>query len=230
VRIAVVVVLVACACSATQRTHTRPSTGAIAGLARDHDSGDPVSLAEIRLTPHGRTALVTSTRDNGLYDFDELAPGTYDLRAVFAGQPVEIANIGVRAGIVTMVDITFTLGRPDPIHVDYGNEKDSQIDRYKPKNLTEQAGMIEGTVNDTETRERVAGAVITAIPRDQADTQMTVSDDRGRFRFEHVRPGVYSVSAYYSMSGRGQIEVLRNGITVGGAEAVIVPLWIEMTR
>jgi hypothetical protein len=38
------------------------------------------------------------------------------------------------------------------------------------------------------------------------------------------------VSAYYSIGGRAQIEVRRSAITVEGAEAVVVPLWIELGR
>jgi hypothetical protein len=38
------------------------------------------------------------------------------------------------------------------------------------------------------------------------------------------------VSAYYSISGRGQIEVRRSGIQVAAAEAVVVPLWIELAK
>jgi hypothetical protein len=57
-----------------------------------------------------------------------------------------------------------------------------------------------------------------------------VSDGFGRYRFEAMMPGTYSISAYYSVSGRAQIEVRRSGIEVGGAEAVVVPLWIEMQR
>ena len=88
--------------------------------------------------------------------------------------------------------------------------------------------IIEGTVNDTQTRERVAGAVVTAVAH--GDTEQTITDDQGRYRFPALRPGTYAVSAYYSISGRGQIEVRRGDITVAGAEAVIVPLWIEMMQ
>ena len=158
-------------------------------------------------------------------------PGRYTLSALFAGQPVEVTNIEVRAGEITMVDVTFTLGRPDPIKYDY-NTKGAEIDRYRPKSLAASSvALIEGTVNDTATRQRVSGAVVTAVHGDDvATTQQTVSDDHGRYRFESVRPGIYSISAYYSIGGRAQIEVRRSGIEVAGAEAVIVPLWIEMQR
>jgi Carboxypeptidase regulatory-like domain len=222
------VLLVAASCATTTVQRPRPTTGGIAGLARDHDSGDPVAKAEIRLRAIDGKNHVTTSSDNGLYDIESLAPGKYALVAIFAGQPVEVTNIDVHAGKVTMVDIVFTLGRPEPIRVDFGN-KASQIDHYKPRNGSPMTAIIEGTVNDTATKERVVGAVVTAATGDIALTQQTISDDQGRFRFE-ARPGVYSVSAYYSIGGRAQIEVRRSNITVDGAEAVHVPLWIEMDR
>lgn len=216
------------ACGATQRA--RPTTGAIAGLARDHDSGDPIAKAEIRVRADATAKqLVTTSSDLGLYDVDHLPPGRYSLTGAFAGQPVEVVNIDVRAGEITMVDLTFTLGRPDRIRVDFGDPKPGAIDRYRPRG-TGGAAIIEGTVNDTVTRTRVPGAVVTAVGADVTKTQQTVSDDHGRFRFDAMPPGVYSVSAYYSLGGRGQIEVRRSGINVDAAEAVVVPLWIETAR
>ena len=220
------------ACGASAPRAARPSTGGIAGLARDHDSGDPVAKAEIRVRASGQFAPHhTLTSDRGLFDIPKLAPGRYTLSALFAGQPVEVTNIDVRAGEITTVDVTFTLGRPDPIQIEHG-AKGAEIDRYRPSNLAESAAaLIEGTVNDTATRQRVAGAVVTAVHgNNTATTQQTVSDDHGRYRFEQVPPGIYSISAYYSIGGRGQIEVRRSGIEVASSEAVVVPLWIEMAR
>lgn len=227
VRIAVLVLLL-CGCGAGMHA-TRPTLGAIAGLARDHDSGDPVAKAEIRIRAQGdMKPMVTTSNDHGLYDLDHLRPGTYQLTALFAGQPVDVVNIIVRAGETTYVDIVFTLGRPEPLRVDYGDPKMGAIDRYRPPNLIASLAIIEGTVNDTSTRERVPGAVVTAVTNDS--TQQTITDDHGRYRFDGIAPGTYSVSAYYSISGRGQVEVRRSDIAVAGAEAVIVPLWIEMVR
>jgi hypothetical protein len=222
----VLMLLVATACATGSQRAARPTTGGIAGLARDMDSGDPVAKAQIRITG-GDAPRVTISGDNGLYDLEKLVPGKYVLVAEFAGQPIEVTNIDVLAGQITMVDIVFTLGRPEPIRVDFGNAKASKIERYRPRNGTKAVSIIEGTVNDTATKQRVAGAVVTAVTGEH--THQTVSDDHGRFRFE-ATPGTYVVSAYYSVGGRGQIEVRRSDIAVEGAEAVVVPLWIEMNR
>ena len=231
--------LVVAGCSAGPRAAAPPAdvrvtktTGAIIGLARDHDTGDPIALAEIRLAGKAMHHVHTTTNDTGHYMLERLPPGTYTLVAEFAGQPLEVHDIAVKANDLTHVDLVFTLGRPDPIRVSYVDPKKSQIDRYRPPHIPDGTAIIEGTVNDLQTHQRVTGAVVTVVTHGPAgpQTEMTVSDDDGRYRFENVTPGTYAVSAYYSISGRGQIEVRRGGIAVGGKEAVIVPLWIEMVR
>lgn len=109
----------AAACGAPQAPREAP-TGAIAGRARDHASGDPVARAEIHVLAQGAMRpLFTTSSDRGVYDVAHLRPGRYRVSAKFAGQPVEVVNIDVRAGEVTLVDLVFTLGRPAPIVIDH---------------------------------------------------------------------------------------------------------------
>jgi hypothetical protein len=209
------------ACGAAQ--HPRATTGSLAGLARDHGSGEPVGMASLQLSSGVRTTTDTA----GLYAIDHLKPGRYSMIAKFAGQPVTIKNIDVQAGEATFVDITFTLGQPDPILVDYGDPTQGAITHYRPKrDIT----LIEGVVSEMQTRERVEGAVVTAVGGPRDETLQTVTDRHGRYKFETVDPGTYVVSAYYNIGGRGQIEVRRAGIEVGRAQGVIVPIWVELTK
>jgi hypothetical protein len=173
-------------------------------------------------------ARSTITTSKGAFEIDHLRPGRYSLTAEFAGQPIDVENIDVHGGGISIVDLTFTLGQPDPRHVDFGNPKDGEIEHFHPHQLARTVALVEGTVRDQGTRERVPGAVVTLDTGGLAAAQ-GVTDDQGRFRFE-TAPGTYSVSAYYSIGGRGQIEVRRSGIHVGGAEGVLVPLWIELTE
>ena len=188
-------------------------------------------MAEIKIARQGAASgQRVVSRNNGLYDLDHLPPGRYDVTATFAGQPLRIRNIDVGAGEVTYVDLLFTLGAPAPIDIDYGDPTQGKIDRYKPSKMDPGVSLIEGTVNDLGTRERVYGAVVTAIAAGNGVTEQTVSDEHGRYRFERVPPGMYTVSAYYAVMGHGSIEVQRNAIEVAAAEAVVVPLWIELAR
>jgi hypothetical protein len=228
-----VVLLVACGGKGGEGTTNRAKLkAAVLGLARDTHTGEPVAMAEIELhgpaVGHGRK---THTNKSGLYTIDGLDRGTYTLRAVFAGQPIEITKIPVRDGEATYIDIMFTLGDPQPINVVFG-DKSAEITRYRPKNIQPSAIVIEGTVSDLQTHERVVGAVVTAVYTDAAKnlkTEQTITDEHGRYRFENIPPGAYTVSAYYSISGRAQVEMQR-GVDVNASEAVIVPLVIELSK
>jgi len=214
------------ACGAGQHAH-RPTVGSIAGVARDHDSGEPVAKADIVVRADGQLAphrVVTSS--GGGYAIDHLAPGRYNLSATFAGQPVDIERIDVRAGDTAVVDVVFTLGHPEPVRYSFGDPRAGMIDHYHPHGLAPTASIIEGTVNDAGNHDRVVGAVVTVVGGGGGVLQ-TVSDEQGRYRFERITPGVYVVSTYYSISGHGQMEIRRSDIHVAGAEAVYVPLWIE---
>lgn len=225
-----VALLVACSGKGEGTTAGRAKlSAAVLGLARDSHTGEPVAMADIELL--GPNQRKTSTNKNGLYTIDGLEAGTYTLKAVFAGQPIEITKIPVLDGEATYIDLMFTLGDPQPINVVFG-DRAAQILRYRPKDIQPSAVIIEGTVSDLQTRDRVVGAVVTAVRKDAANqlhTEQTVTDDHGRYRFENLSPGSYTVSAYYSIGGRAQVE-LQRGVDVVATEAVIVPLIIELNK
>jgi Carboxypeptidase regulatory-like domain len=211
--------LAACAHNATS---TAPATtGEIAGVVRDHDSNDPVEQAIIRIA--GRE--VTSDAQ-GAYRVAGVAPGMYTVAATFAGQPLEVAHVSVSKGHTSYVDLEFTLGRVEPLRQDWAVL--TQIERFAAKG---QHASIEGAISEIASHQRIAGAVVTAVhDRDTDHALQTISDDQGRFRFDDVSPGVYVISTYYSVGGRGQIEVRRSDIQVDAGSGVRVPLWIESTR
>ena len=221
---------VVAACGSAQHAGAPTAAeGSIAGLVRDHDSGDIIAKAQIHIRPQGQiNPLATITKADGAYGMAHLAPGKYSLTASFGGQNVNVENIVVGVGSPTVVDVMFMLGQPDPNPVDFGDPRDSEIDHYKHAHA-----VIEGTISDRASHERVAGAVITAIGPGagiNAPTLQAVSDEQGRYRFDPVSPGVYVVSAYYSVEQHGQIEVRRSDIEVPAQEGVIVPLWVETER
>jgi hypothetical protein len=204
------------ACGGTRAGH-RATDGAIAGMTRDAVSGGNVGLVDIEAGGH-----TTTSNKAGIYDVDHLPPGRYDIHARYAGQDVTVKNVTVDRGVATYVDIELTLGLP-PVTIDWATSRDTQIRYYAAS-----SPYIEGTVEDANTRSRVAGAVVTATY--SADTLQTVTDDAGRFRFDNVQPATYAVSAYYSMGGRGQIEVRRSDIVIEPGHAARGPLQIELPR
>lgn len=228
--IAVLVALAAC--GSAQHPVPQPKGGSIAGVARDHDSGEPVAKATVVVRPEGvlANARTVTTDAKGNYSLPDLPEGTYSLSASFAGQPISVEHITMTHGHPATVDLTFTLGRPDPVQVDFGNPKEGAIDRYRPPHHSQATGLIEGVVMDSGSRDRVPGAVVTATRGPDVNALQGVTDDQGRYKFDDVEPGTYIVSAYYSIGGRAQIEIRRSDIAVAGGEGVIVPLWIESAK
>lgn len=220
------VILAACGGVATPARQPGSRLGTLAGIARDKDSGDVIAEAKLHLRAQGSLApIVGITHKDGSYELPRLAPGSYSLVGMFAGQQVDIENIVVKPNTPTVVDLEFTLGHPDPITVDFGDPRDSAIETYKHS-----TPVIEGVISDRGTRDRVAGAAVTALAMAPgSDTLMTVSDAQGRYRFDHVQPGIYVVSAYYSVADRTSIEIRRSDIRVDPQTGVLVPLWIETT-
>jgi len=222
--------IAACSCASAPSpgASRSPTEGAIGGLANDRDSRDPVAQAQIRIRAQGdMTPRQTISNQQGIFGFDRLKPGRYSLSALFAGQPVEISNIDVKAGEATIVDVTFTLGDPTPITIDWNDPEAVRIVRFKPRVLSHQLAIIEGTVSDSATRGRVAGAAVMATGSDGTAHQ-GISDEQGRYRIEVPAPATYNVSAYYSVGSR-QIEVRRSVEALAG-EGVIVPLVVETAR
>ena len=71
--------------------------------------------------------------------------------------------------------------------------------------------------------------MIVATSPDVSEVLTVVSDERGRFRFPDGPPATYSLSAFYQVARRGQIEVRRSGVQATAGTAVIVPIFIEVT-
>ena len=219
----------AAACGAAQSPR-RPPEGSIAGLARDRDSGEVIPHADVHVRAEGDLTheRATLTRRSGEYELDHLPPGRYTVTAELAGEPIDVEHVVVRAGETTMVDLTFTLGHPEPERYDFGDARDGQIAQFHSPHVPPGAAVIAGSVSDQATRAAVAGAAVTATG--PGGTEEAVTDDTGHYEFAHMRPGAYTVSAYYSIGGRGQIEVRRSAIDVPGGGGVIVPLWVELEK
>ena len=208
----------------------RKPDGALTGLARDGDTADPLGAADIRIEPPNAAKPSGVSGRDGMYTIDHVKPGVYTVIGSYAGQTITTKNVRVDAGEASYVDVSFTPSRPDPHLLDYADPKLSEITKYRTR---DNRTLIEGTVSDSGTRARIAGAVVTAFgptgaPTDE--TLQTVSGDDGRFKFPDLTPGVYVVSAYYSVGDRAQIEVRRSDIHVEVGDDINVPLFIETTK
>jgi len=225
-RIAVLLALVACHAS------PRPpaATGGIAGEVRDRDTGEPVRAT---LTAHDQDSFSVEsvhTAGDGSYAITRLAPGRYDLVVELPGTSLQLTGIPVTAGHITGFDIPVDLGDVETPPLPFERVEGGEIRVYRPTELRgADRSRLEGTVTDSVSLERVASAVVTATSPALDDALIAVSDARGRFRFPGVPPGTYTLSAYYNVDRRGQIEVRRSEIAVVAGTAVSVPMFIEVS-
>ena len=176
---AALALVVACGPKRGSDTARNRKLGLVVGFTRDRTSGEYIAQALVEIA--GRSAK--SDKD-GVFQVDDIEPGKHTLKATFAGQPVTIRDVEVVAGMASYVDVTFTLGEPTPIVTDWGDPREGEIVRFKTD-----VPHIEGTVGDLNTRERIAGAVVTAAQGRDDETLQTVTDDHGRYRFDNVTPG-----------------------------------------
>jgi hypothetical protein len=142
------------------------------------------------------------------------------------GALLHYKGIPVTAGHTTGFDIPVDVATADEAPTAFEEVGGMAVQVYRPVGLG-RLGRLEGTVTDSVTLERVAGAVVfTTVGSDVLDT---VSDEHGRFRFDRLPPGEYDLSAFYQIARRGEIEVRRTRIGVAAGTAVVVPMFIEVT-
>jgi hypothetical protein len=223
---AAVLLVVAAACHHRGAAPPAAATGAIAGKIRDEDTGTAIASATLAIQREGtlRPTTVTSSPE-GTYELLRLPPGRYDVTATYAGVTIDVHGVVIAAGRTVDVDLDLPLGRPEARHLDFGDPHEGDIHHYRLPKADATVGVIEGTVTEASTRERVAGAVVTGTS--PAITAQAITDDHGHFELTGLPPGEYSVSAYYTVARHGTIQVEHHRVPVRGGEAAVVPLFVE---
>jgi hypothetical protein len=224
---AAVLLVVAAAC---HRGAPPPAatTGAIAGKLRDEDTGTAIASATLAIQRDGTLRPITViSSPEGTYELLRLAPGRYDVTATYAGVTIDVHGVVVAAGRTVDVDLDLPLGRPEARHLDFGDPREGDIHHYRLPKADTAVGVIEGTVTEASTRERVVGAVVTASSPAMAQAAQAVTDDHGHFELTGLPPGEYSVSAYYTVARHGTIQIEHHRVPVRGGEAAVVPLFVE---
>ena len=225
-RLVVVAILVA---GCHPQPSRAPERGGIAGQVRDRLTGEPVTAT---LTVHDTESFAVDsahTAPDGGYAITGLQPGVYDMVVVLTGTTLQLTDIPVRAGTVTAFDVPVDVGAVEVPPVAFHQIEGDALRTYQPPGLDPDKARVEGTVTDSISHERVAGAVVVATSPDLAEVLTVVSDDRGRFRFPDGPPATYTLSAFYQVARRGQIEVRRSGVEAPPGTAVVVPIFIEMS-
>jgi uncharacterized protein (DUF2141 family) len=176
--------------------------GSISGVVRD-ERGDPAFQAMVTvsrwLTSFGVRRLMpvdaTTTDERGIYRFSRLPPRDYVLSASPSDDAVPDTKDGPHPfGFAS----SFYPGVPtataaEPVSLRLGEQK-SGMDLQLPLVAL---GRVSGTVVDGNGRP-VNGAMVTVLPKDADSTdfsQSTHTDKNGRFLFEKVLPGAYTMTA-----------------------------------
>jgi hypothetical protein len=175
------------------------SPARLSGRVLRAENNQPLSKAGLTLFPDGRPGEVLTTRSgpNGTFEFPEVQPGRYRLRAERTGFVAEV--YGQRGG---GPGISLTL------------ERGGHLERIEFR--LQRAGVISGTVTD-EDQEPVEGLIVRAerirfAPGGRQQTTSSRSartDDLGNYRLSNLAPGTY----YVKVGGR-------EGVGIGQVAAV----------
>lgn len=176
--------------------------GSIAGVVRD-ERGDPAFQAMVTvsrwITSFGVRRLMpvdgVMTDERGMYRFSRLPPRDYILSAAPADDAMPETKDGPHpfGFAASFYPGVATAAAAEPVSLRLGEQK-SGMDLQLPLVAL---GRVSGTVVDGSGRP-VQGAMVTLLPRDANSSdisQGTHTEKDGRFRFEKVLPGAYTVVA-----------------------------------
>ena len=217
-----------CGAAAGQFQPAATRDGMLAGMIRTADTGAPVDDAIVVLRRQGELAPVQErTTGTGAYMIARLAPGRYQVKVYRDERTVGDEDVAIVAGRVTGLDLAIGPRLPEPDRRSLDVASGTPLWRYRPTDGDAASGAIEGTVSEDAARLRLGGAVVTVADREGRLVADGVTDDEGRYRFDRVPPGVYVVSAYYTLIGRAQFEIRRGEVVVEPGVVVVVPLVLE---
>jgi len=208
-----------------------PRAGAIRGVVRDVGTGQPLSFATVYAhSPALRNETSATTAGDGQYRLADLDPGEYRITARYSDFTARYEKIAVRAGKETLVDIRILAseGAGDAEYEYSARGPSGTGPAEKPIAPTRRRkGTIQGTVLDNVSGTVLPGAVVSATAPHMRDAQFAMADDKGGFRFLGLRPGVYTLSIYYHLIERGNIEVRKANIDLRAGQTVVVDLELD---
>lgn len=79
--------------------------GKLRGVVRDKVTREPLSFATVVALQNGIIKGGTNTDENGNYSIAPLSPGTYDVRASYAGKTLTISGVVITANRTVVLDI-----------------------------------------------------------------------------------------------------------------------------
>jgi carboxypeptidase family protein len=224
---AALLLTIAAACGQAPPAAPRgPAAGGIAGIVRELETGEPVSF--VTVTVHGPGRGDTATDGGGGFQVPALRPGRYQVTARWGGSSARVDRVLVVGGRLTRVDLRLALAPASHPAAPLGPGVPVQLrPDAPPVPIAGALGGIRGRVRDPVTSESLGGAVIAASTPGMRDAVLSMADDAGRFRMPALPPGVYTLSAYYQVVGRGSIEVRRSNVRVDAGKITVIDLDLD---
>ncbi|MCM2605594.1 carboxypeptidase regulatory-like domain-containing protein [Rossellomorea marisflavi] len=167
--------------------------GAISGTVRDSLTNAPIQGSTVELlTQTGILLSSTVTDAAGLYTFGNLAPGSYQVRAVALGYSTSTVSVQVVSGATTTVNLF----------------------------LQQNPGAVAGQVRDAATQLPIQGATVQAVDSQGFVIDAFTTDANGQYAFNNLLPGPYTF--VFTASGYGSqtkgATVTSNTTTILDAE------------
>lgn len=213
-----------------------PTTGAIAGVVKDSATGDPLSFARVEATEWSTRRAVpdsVTTQADGTYRLDALAEGTYLIEVQYADHRIRFFTVPVHLGRTTTLDVPIDAsGLTSSASYDYVDMQRNPIATAAPvgpdrERAAPQSGGIRGSVRDQASKQFLPGAVVAATTPGLRDAQLAIADDDGAYVLRSLPPGLYTLSVYYHLIERGNIEVRRTGVGVNVGEITVIDLVLD---
>lgn len=214
-----------------------PTAGAIAGLVVDQDTGDPLSFATLEATEwktNKRTVAQVTTGADGDYTIGNLPPGTYLIDVSYRSHRARFFAVPVTAGNTTSLDARLpTRELSSDASYQYVDIANNPVTYAPPREDERSAigatstGGIRGRVRDIASREDLPGAVVAATNPALRDAIMAIANDDGDYLMRSLPPGTYTLSVYYHLIERGNIEVRRTGVEVVAGEITEIDLHLD---
>ncbi|MDW8134989.1 MAG: carboxypeptidase regulatory-like domain-containing protein [Bacteroidia bacterium] len=79
--------------------------GKLRGVVRDKVTKEPLAFATVVIIQNGAIKGGTNTNENGEYSIAPITPGTYDVRASYAGKTLTISGVVITANRTIVLDI-----------------------------------------------------------------------------------------------------------------------------
>ncbi len=173
----------------------------IQGLILDKETGEPLPFANVILFEDSVQIGWMTTSLEGEYYFD-IAPGTYDVEAVYVGYLNGQTNEVVVSEGSTKADIEMEIDENgiDLSDIEISNlnikliRKDETLSGETLPRIKQ--GVIKGRIFDEKTKEKLPFADVVLL-QNGIQTVVTMSNPNGKYIFYGLKPGEYDIEVVY---------------------------------